>query len=103
MPDQPVVRHVVFHTPGPGWRAGLDFREQPGVQEHVAHYARLHAEGKLAMGGPFLMQDAGGMMIATEEVSSEEITSFAMADPAVDSGLLRAEIRPWYVAMEHSG
>ena len=28
----PSVRYVVFHTPGPKWQYGVDFREQEGVR-----------------------------------------------------------------------
>jgi uncharacterized protein YciI len=95
------VRYVVFHTPGPAWKHGVDFREQDGVGEHVQHYLKLHEQGKLELGGPFLLQDAGGMMVATRDVSQEELESFAAADPAVKAGLLHYEVRPWLTAMEH--
>ncbi len=95
------VRHVVFHRPGPKWKPGVDFRDQDGVGEHVQHYLKLHMQGKLELGGPFLLQDAGGMMVATKEVSRQELEAFAAEDPAVQSGLLVFEIRPWLTAMEH--
>ena len=98
----PSIRYVVFHRPGPQWKSGLDFREQEGVREHVGHYQKLHESGKLELGGPFLVQDAGGMMVATGDVSREELEAFAAADPAVRSGLLTYEIRPWLTAMEHT-
>lgn len=92
---------MVFHTPGPQWHAGVNFRQQDGVREHVQHYLKFHEQGKLEFGGPFLLQDSGGMMIATKDVSGEELEAFAAADPAVQSGLLAYEIRPWLTAMEH--
>ena len=95
------VRYVVFHRPGPKWQNGLDFREQEGVGEHVQHYLKLHEQGKLELGGPFLLQDAGGMMIATKDVSREELEAFAPSDPAVKAELLVYEVRPWLTAMEH--
>ena len=52
------VRYVVFHRPGPEWIAGIDFREQEGVGEHVGQYLKLYERGKLELGGPFLWQDA---------------------------------------------
>jgi uncharacterized protein YciI len=79
----------------------VDFRQQEGVGEHVQHYLKLHEQGKLQLGGPFLLPDAGGMMVPTREVLQEEIEAFAAADPAVQSGLLIYEIRPWMTAMEH--
>ena len=99
--SSPPIRYVVFHTPGLRWQKGVDFREQDGVGEHVQHYLKLHQQGKLELGGPFLLQDAGGMMVATRDVSREELEAFAAADPAVRSGLLTYEVRPWLTAMEH--
>ncbi|MSP14987.1 MAG: hypothetical protein EXR62_18775 [Chloroflexi bacterium] len=98
MPN-PKVRYVVIHSPGPLWQPGVAFREQPGVSEHVAHYRSLFEQGKLEMGGPFLLADAGGMMVPVAGMATEEMEAFAAADPAVLSGLLRFEIKPWYVAM----
>lgn len=99
MACQPSVRYVVFHTPGPEWKGGVDFREQEGVHEHVAHYSALHEQGGLELGGPFLIENGGGMMVTAAGVERETIEAFAAADPAVQSGLLDFEIRPWYVAM----
>jgi len=94
------VRFVVLHSPGPKWKYGVDYREQEGVSEHVQHYAKLHEQGKLQLGGPFLLADKGGMMVTTRGISRQEIEAFAAADPAVRSGLLVYEIRPWLTAME---
>jgi uncharacterized protein YciI len=93
------LRQVVLHEPGPNWRSGVDFREQPGVMEHVQHYAKLLSAGKLLMGGPFTDVDSGGMMIAISEVGREELEEFAASDPAVAAGLLTYKVRTWYVAM----
>ena len=107
----PPIRYVVFHRPGPKWQHGVDFREQEGVREHVGHYLKFHEQGKLELGGPFLLQDTGGMtlapparagVVATKDVSQEELEAFAAADPAVVSGLLLYEVRPWLTAMEHT-
>lgn len=95
------IRYVVFHKPGPQWQPGIDFREQAGIEQHVQHYLKLHEQGKLELGGPFLLQDAGGMMVATKAVSQPELEAFAASDPAVQSGLLIYEVRPWLTAMEH--
>jgi uncharacterized protein YciI len=103
MTEQPArpIRFVVIHKPGPKWQYGVDFRQQEGVGEHVQHYLKLHEQGKLELGGPFLIPDMGGMMVATKDVTREEIEAFAAADPAVKSGLLIYEVRPWMTAMEH--
>jgi adhesin HecA-like repeat protein len=94
----PPVNFVVFHKPGPAWVAGVDFRQQPGVQAHVAHYAKLYEEGRLELGGPFL-DNSGGMMVAAQGETLESITKFAEEDPAVRSGLLVFEVKPWMIVM----
>lgn len=97
--SQPDTRYVVFHKPGPKWVPGVDFRNQPGVGEHIVHYKRLWEDRKLELGGPFL-DGSGGMMIPVAGAPREEIERFAQQDPAVKSGLLVYEIRPWLVAMK---
>ena len=69
--------------------------------EHVQHYAKLHEQGKLLYGGPFIDIDSGGMMITVDGVAREELEEFAASDPAVLAGLLVFEIRTWYLAMSH--
>jgi uncharacterized protein YciI len=96
------IRYVVFHTPGPRWQQGIDFREQPGVMDHVLHYRQLLEQGKLEMGGSFLAGDRGGMMVTVQGVSRAEIETFAAADPAIHSGLLGYEVITWYTAMQRS-
>ena len=95
----PIVYYVVFHFPGESWVTDLEFREQPGVMEHVGHYQHFFEQGNLYMGGPFLIPNNGGMMIAAHHVTQDELQEFAAADPAVKSKLLTFEIKPWYVPM----
>jgi len=99
-PVERPVRYIVFHKPGPAWEHGVDFHKQEGVGQHAQHYLKLHEQGKLELGGLFLLEDSGGMMIATKDVSQDELETFAASDPAVQSGLLIYEIRPWLTAME---
>lgn len=97
MPD---IRYVVMHQPGPRWQAGVPLFEQQGLQAHVDHYRQLLAQGRLALGGPFLDAAAGGMMVPTAGLGEAEIRAFAEADPAVVSGLLTFELRQWMVGMQ---
>src|SRR5262249_51938878 len=94
------VRYVVIHRPGPTWQPGVDFREQPNVMDHVLHYRKLFEDGKLDIGGPFLLTDRGGMMIPDAGMEHDELEMFVNADPAVTNGLLIAEIVPWYTPMK---
>jgi uncharacterized protein YciI len=89
------IRFVVIHTQGPNWKPGVPAFEQPGLQQHVEHYRKLLDSGKLTMGGPFMDDTSGGMMIPEPTIQEEEIRKFANDDPAVQSGLLKFTIRPW--------
>lgn len=94
------TRFVIVHAPGPKWKPGAPVFEQDGVHEHISHYRTLLAEGKLHMGGPFLDEHGGGMMIPTEGLGRAEIEAFANSDPAVASGLLQVAVREWLVGMK---
>lgn len=71
--------------------------EQAGVMDHAGYLAELAAHGKLMLGGPFL-DDTGGMVLLAVE-SEEEALRIAAEDPGVISGLLRVEVRPWLPAV----
>jgi uncharacterized protein YciI len=93
------IRYVVLHSPGPAWEPGKNLFEQVGVREHAEHYRKLLAAGKLEMGGPHLDERGGGMMIPMAGVDEEEIRRYAAEDPAVLSGLLQVDVRPWLIGM----
>lgn len=97
------LRHVVFHRPGPTWRHGTPIFEQDGIGAHIEHYRAWLDTGMLEMGGPFVDAAAGGMMISTAGLAEDAIRAHATADPAVASGLLVVEIRPWVVGMNARG
>ena len=98
--SMPEHRDVVLHSPGPAWKRGVNFREQPGVQAHVAYFHQLFDENKLRLGGPFLLPDSGGMMVTTKGVDYDALVAFVEADPAIQSGLLLFDWNPWFTAME---
>ncbi len=93
------IRFVVFHSPGPKWLPGKTLFEQLGVREHVEHYRKFLEAGKLALGGPHLDDKGGGMMIPAAGITEEEIARYATEDPAVKSGVLLVEVRPWLIGM----
>jgi uncharacterized protein YciI len=91
----PKIHHAVIHTPGAGWQPAVPARDQPGLQDHVDHYAALFAAGRLKLGGPFFDARSGGIMVFEADVSESQARELASSDPAVKSGLLRFEVRPW--------
>ena len=97
------IRHLVVHLPGPRWKHGAPIFEQDGVQEHIAHYRRWLDAGLLEIGGPFLDAAGGGMMLPVAGVEEATVRAFAESDPAVVSGLLRVELRPWLIGMNARG
>jgi uncharacterized protein YciI len=97
--SKPIPQWVVFHDPGPRWQRGVPPFEQEGLQAHVDHYRELLKNGKLALGGPFLDDNGGGMMVAAVGVGAAELAAVAAADPTVASGLLTFRIRPWLIGM----
>jgi uncharacterized protein YciI len=95
--QQPPVYFVLFHSPGEKWKQGVSFREQPGVREHVQYMSSFIESKKLVIGGPFL-DNSGGMMVMSAE-SREEAEKIANADPSVQNGLLKVDVKPWMAAM----
>jgi hypothetical protein len=73
--------------------------EQPAIANHVEHYREWLVAGKLELGGPHPDPAGGGMMIPVAGLPEEEVKRFAMEDPAVKSGALVAEVRPWLIGM----
>ncbi len=94
------IRFLVVHAPGPKWKPGAPIFEQDGVHAHLDHYRTWLDEGKLELGGPFLDEHAGGMMVPVAGLSEAQITAFALADPTVASGLLQVAVRPWLIGMK---
>jgi uncharacterized protein YciI len=94
--NKPPVYQVLCHSPGASWKKGVPFREQPGVQDHVKYMAGFLEKGTLVVGGPFL-DDSGGMMVMN--ASEADAKAAAEGDPAVKAGLLKVVVRPWLVAM----
>jgi uncharacterized protein YciI len=97
--EGPKIVFAVIHKPGPNWKSGVDFREQPGVKDHIMHYRKWYTEGKLSLGGPYL-DNSGGMMITVPGLKREDVDKFAADDPSVKNGLLLFEVKPWMIAME---
>jgi uncharacterized protein len=64
---------------------------------HFANIGRLAEEGKLAVAGPFGKNDRSYRGLYIFNVATvEEAERLVMLDPAVEAGVLVAELTPWY-------
>lgn len=91
----PEIHYAVIHSRGPRWDPAVPALEQPGLRDHVEHYRRLLGDGKLKLGGPFFDDTSGGIMVFESSVTEADARQLAAGDPAVTSGLLSFEVRPW--------
>ncbi|HXN01370.1 MAG TPA: SRPBCC domain-containing protein [Candidatus Dormibacteraeota bacterium] len=91
---------VLFHRPGIAWQPGVPFREQRGVEHHQGFMKRLQDDGLLVVGGPFLDEESGGMVVL-RAASVDDATHLAHSDPSIEAGLLTVTVRPWLVPMRN--
>lgn len=94
-PVPPSKYFVLQHAEGPNWPADAGEGRPKGVGEHVAYFQEQLKAGKVAMGGPFL-GERGGMMVLNV-ATREEAEKIAQDDPAIKSGLLAVRVRHWLV------
>ena len=67
-------------------------------EQHLANIDRLYYEGKIKVAGPFGDNgDWRGIFIFDCE-TKEEVEQLLNTDPAISSGRLAYEIKPWYTA-----
>ncbi len=69
-------------------------RPLQAIRDHCAHLDRLDAEARLIAAGPFADAADGGMVVGSFS-NLEEAEKFAQADPFVQGGFSRAQVRPW--------
>lgn len=76
-----------------------DSTEAAKIQEgHMANITRLYNEGKIKVAGPF--GDNGNWLgiFIFDSPSKEEVEKNLKTDPAISSGRLSYDIRPWYTS-----
>jgi uncharacterized protein YciI len=98
--QEPQFKLVEFHMEvlkrGPKWSAHPDKDAMALHQQHVAYVHSLLESGKAIIAGP--LQDDGdirGVCIFRAK-SADEARTWAMADPAISSGHLIAEMHSWW-------
>jgi uncharacterized protein YciI len=65
------------------------------VSEHYEYLKQLRAEGRLVLAGPSALPgDTFGLGIFDQD-DRAEVEAIVAADPAVTSGIMTAEIRPY--------
>ena len=92
-----MLTFVLFHQPGPDWEEGVPYPEQPGIDAHFEFARKLANDGHLLMGGPFVDEASGGMLVIQAE-SLDRAEMLANEDASI-GGLLRVTVRPWRIAM----
>src|SRR4051812_49237581 len=94
MQPEPAMSNTfaIHYQCGPTWVHGKTVFEQP-LQDHLAYMHQLVKAGILKMGGPFL-DDTGGLIVVTAE-TAQEANALAAADPAIQKGVMTAQAYPW--------
>lgn len=98
---------VAFHSPGPKWVEGTPYNEQPEFMTHVEYISKLHDEGKVVLSGPFMTETGGlagkladGGMAILRAADLEEATRLGTDDPTVKSGMLKVEMKIFWVPFQ---
>ncbi|MEH2148450.1 YciI family protein [Nostoc sp.] len=98
---------VVFHSPGPKWLEGTPYNEQPEFFRHVEYISGLQDKGKIVLSGPFMKKPGGltgelsdGGMAILRAADIEEAAKLGTDDPTVQSGMLKVEIKTFWVPFQ---
>jgi myo-inositol-1(or 4)-monophosphatase len=95
--DQMALYYVAWLHRGPN----RDVADEEGdriQRAHLAYIRRQKDAGKFVLSGPFADgEDPRGMLVMKAE-TREEAEALVAGDPAVEAGVLRMDVRPWYSA-----
>lgn len=86
--------HVLLYRPGPAWVPGRSVFQQ-ALQPHLQYMHQLVASGVIRIGGPFL-DDTGGLVVVDLD-TLDAARACAEADPAVRDGIMQVDVHPWRV------
>ena len=84
--------YLILHTPGTAWIAGKGFQHQK-LMDHGAYIHSLYQQGIAIEGGPFLDHSGGMVIIKVDDAAQAE--DIMNQDPAVNTGVFTAKMRPW--------
>ena len=63
---------------------------------HMAHITKMSESGKLVMAGPFFGNEELRGIFVFDVASLDEAKALTNADPAVNAGVLKMELKEWY-------
>lgn len=92
-PPAPTVYYLFVYSAGPAWKAGQPMSAQ-GLAPHGAYMRKLFSEGVIVAAGPTTDPEGGGLAIVKAKDMAEAKALLA-ADPAVQSGIMTAQLRNW--------
>lgn len=94
-PRQP--ERVVVLSPGAAWNKDVTWAAQAGIDAHADYYKKALGDGKIQSFGPKI-DGQGAVVTPSPRLSTNEVRNLALQDPAVKSGLLKAEVIEWTIA-----
>ena len=93
------MEFLIHFRPGNAWVPGKSVFEQD-LEEHGAYMQALFDSNKIVIGGPFL-NDRGGMVVI--EVASEQEAGHILEEcPSIVNGVFEAEMHPVMLVFDRS-
>jgi uncharacterized protein len=89
----------LVYRPGSAWIPGRPMREQ-ALAPHFAYMQGLFGAGILVFAGPFL--DDSGAAAFVRAFDGAAAAAIRDGDPAVQSGVFTAEVKPWMIMFDAS-
>jgi uncharacterized protein YciI len=89
---------LFLHAPRDRFAETMSDEEERIMGAHFERLQRLYADGTMILVGPTLGQINTGIAVfeAPDEEAARRIVD---EDPAVESGLMRAELRPYQISL----
>jgi uncharacterized protein YciI len=89
---------MFLHAPRARFAETMSDEEQRIMGEHFERLQRLYADGTMILVGPTLGEVNTGIAVfeASDEAAAQRIVD---EDPAVASGLMQGELRPYKVSL----
>jgi uncharacterized protein YciI len=93
------IRKYWFVMLKAGKNTNQDSATKAQIQKgHLENIDRLYYEGKIKVAGPFGEPGEWRGILIFDAESKEEVEKLLQTDPAVASGRLAYDIKPWYTA-----